>query len=74
MSILRDLFTGIDGQTQDVARWSWAVCVFAVILAAVGNWWHNAAIDLVAFGTSLAGVVGAHGAAIWAKRDTEPQK
>ena len=72
MSILRQLFTGKDGETHDLGRWSWAVCIFAVILAAAGNWWHNAVIDLIALGTALAGVCGAHGAALWAKRSTEP--
>ena len=36
MSILKDLFTGIDGQTQDMGRWSWAVCTGSVIAAGVG--------------------------------------
>jgi hypothetical protein len=73
MSILKDLFTGIDGESQDIGRWSWALCTFAVIGAAFANWWHNAAIDLVSFGTALCAVVTAHGAAIFLKRDTEPK-
>lgn len=73
MSILKDLLTGIDGETNDIGRWSWFVCTFAVIAAAFANWWHNAAIDLMSFGTALGTVVGAHGAAIFLKRDTEPK-
>ena len=73
MSILRDLFTGVDGATHDLGRWSWAGSFAAVVAAAAGNWWHGVAIDLVALGTALSGVAAAHGAALWAKRDTEPK-
>jgi hypothetical protein len=73
MNILRNLFTGQDGVTHDLGRWSWAASWAAVVAAAGANWWHGAAIDLTAFGTALCAVAGAHGAALWAKRDTEPK-
>jgi hypothetical protein len=72
MKLLRDLFTGRDGQTHDLGRWSWAGSFLAVVAAAAGNWWHGVAIDVVALGTALAAVAGAHGAALWAKKETEP--
>lgn len=72
--ILRDLFTGQDGATHDLGRWSWFGSFVAVVAAAAGNWWHNVAIDLTALGAALAAVAGAHGLALWAKRDTEPKQ
>ena len=71
MSILKDLFTGKDGVTHDLGRWSWALSLGAVIAAGLHSAWHGA-IDLVAFGTSIAAVVGAHGVALGLKKDTEP--
>lgn len=72
MSILKDLFTGKDGETHDLGRWSWAGSWCAVVVAAGANWWHGLAIDLTALGAALCAVAGAHGAALWAKRSTEP--
>ena len=73
MGILNDLMTGKDNETQDLGKWSWVVSMAAVISAAGANWWHNIAIDLTALGTALGVVAGAHGAALWAKRNTEPE-
>lgn len=52
MTILRDLFTGLDGQTHDLGRWSWAGSFLAVVAAAVGNWWHGLALDVQALARS----------------------
>lgn len=71
MSILNDLLTGKDGETHDLGRWSWAISLGAVIAAGLHTAWHGV-IDLVAFGTSIAAVVGAHGVALGLKKDTEP--
>jgi hypothetical protein len=38
-----------------------------------GNWWHGAVIDLQAFAIAVSAVAGAYGAALWAKKDTEPK-
>jgi len=73
MSLLRQLFTGVDGETHDLGRWSWACSFFAVVAAAVGNWWHNVALDVQALATALGIVAASHGAALWAKKDTEPK-
>ena len=71
MSIWSDLLTGKDGVSHDIGRWSWAVSIGAVIAAGLHTAWHGS-IDLVAFGTSIAAVVGAHGVALGLKKDTEP--
>jgi hypothetical protein len=74
MKIARDLFTGRDNETHDVARYSWVVSVSAAIALACWSAVHNNVVDLAAFGTCIAAIVGAHGAALWAKRDTEPKE
>ena len=73
MKVLRDLFTGAEGVTHDLGRWSWAGSFVAVVTAAGANWWHGAVIDLQAFAIALSAVAGAHGAALWTKKDTEPK-
>jgi hypothetical protein len=73
MSIVKQLLTGIDGITHDLGRWSWAGSFIAVVVAAAGNWWHGLALDVQALATALGIVAGAHGAALWAKKDTEPK-
>jgi len=72
MKWLSDLLTGIDGQTHDLGRWSWAISLGAVIAAGLHTAWHGT-IDLIAFGTAIAAVVAAHGAALGFKKDTEPK-
>jgi hypothetical protein len=74
MKILRDLFTGLDGMTHDLGRWSWAASWAAVVGAAAANWWHGAAIDIASLGGALCAVATAHGAALFFKRDTEPKQ
>ena len=72
MNWLQQLFTGKDNQTHDLGRWSWAASTISVIGGGVWNAVHAGAIDLMAFAQAIAVVVGAHGAALWAKKDTEP--
>lgn len=69
---VNDIFTGKDCETHDIARWSWAFSLFGILAATAANFLHDHEIDLVALGTAIGAVVGAHGAAMWAKRDTEP--
>ena len=73
MNIFAHLFTGKDNETHDLGRWSWAISLFAVIAAGLHTAWHGV-IDLVQFGTAISVVVGAHGAALALKKDTEPTK
>lgn len=70
--IVKQLLTGKDNETYDLGRISWVLCVFAAIGIAIYNLIHNITFTLEDFGRSIAAIVGVHGAAIWAKRDTEP--
>lgn len=71
---LLQLITGKDNQTHDLGRWSWVVSTLSVIAAAGLNWWHNTVIDVAALAQALGTVAGAHGLALWAKKDTEPEE
>lgn len=71
-AVTRQLLTGKDGITHDLGRWSWALSMATVIAAGVANWWNKGQIDLAALGEALGIVAGAHGLALWAKRDVEP--
>ena len=73
MSIIQHLFSGLDNATVDIGRVSWAASFVAVVGAAAANAWHGQTIDVQAFATALAVVVAAHGAVLWAKKDTEPK-
>lgn len=73
MKWLRDLFTGKDGLTHDLGRWSWAASFGAVVGAAAANWWHGATIGIRELAEAIGLVVGAHGLALFAKKDTEPE-
>ena len=72
--VVRDLLTGKDGATHDLGRWSWAGSWIAVIGHSVWAAVSHAAVDVMQLAQALAVVAGAHGAALWAKRDTEPPK
>ena len=72
MSTIKHLFSGMDNTTVDIGRVSWAASFLAVVAAAGANWWHGAVIDVQALAVALAAVAAAHGAALWAKKDTEP--
>jgi len=72
MKWLNDILTGIDNKTHDLGRWSWAISLGAVIAAGLHTAWHGV-IDLIAFGTAIAAVVGAHGVALGLKANTEPK-
>ena len=71
-SIFTDLLTGKDGQTHDLGRWSWAGSFVSVAAAAVWNALHGAVVDLMQLAAALGAVAGAHGVALFAKKDTEP--
>lgn len=72
--IMADLFTGLDGSTHDLGRWSWAGSMGAVLVATSYNALHGALIDLNQLAQALGTVAGVHGAVLWAKKDTEPPK
>ncbi len=70
----QQIFSGKDNATQDIARWSWAVCILSIIAAAGLNAYvGRVVIDLVLLATAEGLVVASHSAALRIKADTEPQ-
>jgi hypothetical protein len=73
-NFLKQLLTGKDGQTHDLARWSWLLSLFTVMGGAIWNSYHSSTMtmDIMMFAQAVAVIAGAHGVAIYAKKDTEP--
>ena len=69
---LKHLVTGKDNQTHDLARWSWVSTTLITMIGAIYNAIHVGTVNLVDFAQAIGIISGAHGAAIWAKKDTEP--
>ena len=69
---LNQLLTGRDNHTQDIARWSWLICLVSVIALAGYEALHGA-VSLRELAEAFGIVAGAHGAAFMKKKDTEPQ-
>lgn len=70
--ILKDLVTTSDGESQDLGRWSWIASSLSVVGAGVWNALHGVTLDLVQVATALGIVAGAHGGALFLKKNTEP--
>jgi len=72
--ILNDLLTGADNKTHDIARWSWMLSLFAIIIGAGYEVVYSAAPSLRDFAESVGIIAGAHGAAVMLKKDSEPKE
>jgi len=71
-SFFKQLLTGKDNQTYDIARVAWLVSLFAVICVA-GYEVMSAQVSLRELAEALGIVSGASGASVMMKKDTEPQ-
>jgi hypothetical protein len=69
--ILKQLLTGKDNQTQDIARWSWILCLITVI-ALAGYEAVRSTISIREVAEAFGIIAGAHGAAVMMKKDSEP--
>ena len=67
------MFTGKDNKTLDLGRVLWAQAVLAFLGVAVVNVYNGNPIDFISFGTGIAAVLAAGGAAIGLKSSTEPE-
>ena len=70
--LIRDLFTGIDGQSYDLGRVLLAGGALVMIGAGVVGVYHTHALDFVAFGAGFGGLLTGGGALLLMKRQTEP--
>lgn len=73
-NFLNNLLTGKDNETHDVARWSWLLSLLVTMGGAIWNSVHTATMtmDITSFAQAVAIISGAHGVAIYAKKDSEP--
>ena len=71
--ILKQLLTGKDNQTHDIARWSWMLGFIAVICIAVYEVMQARQVSLLELAEALGVVSGASGASVMMKKDSEPQ-
>jgi len=69
----KHMFTGKDNQTIDLGRVLWAKAVVAFLGLAFYGVYKGNPVDYMAFGTGLAAVLAAGGAAIGFKAKTEPE-
>lgn len=72
MSWYKDLVTTKDGMSHDLGRWSWVASFFTILGHTAWSLYHGVAVSVVDLGQAIATVTGAHGLALWAKKDTEP--
>jgi plasmid maintenance system antidote protein VapI len=70
--IVKNLLTGKDNVTHDIARWAWAIGFIAVIGIAVYEVLQAQHISLTELAEALGIVSGAGGASVMMKKDTEP--
>ena len=73
-NFLKQLLTGKDNKTFDIARWSWLLSLLVTMGGAIWNSYHSSTMtmDIMIFAQAIAVIAGAHGVAIYAKKDTEP--
>lgn len=72
--ILTDLLTGADNKTHDIARWSWMLSFFAIVVGAGYEIIQGSLPTLRDFAESIGIISGAHGAAVMLKKDAEPKE
>jgi len=74
MKWLRDLGTGIDGQTHDIVRWAAALgSLNAIGLAAWDVIGHAAHFDFQSYGIGFGAMLAGVGGALKLKETTEPK-
>lgn len=72
--IIKDWFTGVDGESYDVGKALWVgASVMYCFLAAWAIVVNKQPFDPIGYGTGLAAVLAAGGAAIAMKAKTEPK-
>jgi len=70
--MLKQLLTGRDNKTYDIARVSWMVSLFAILAIAGYEVFTHGTVGIRDLAESLGIVSGAGGASVWAKKDAEP--
>ena len=74
LKLLRDILTGIDGETYDNIRFYMLLATFTYLGCTIWNLYKDKAFDPIAFGAGFAAISGGGAAGINLKMKTEPQK
>jgi hypothetical protein len=72
LKILRELMTGIDGQSHDLGRYSWLGSFLSVTGIALWHEWRGVPVDIMVLATAHGAIAATHSAALFMKRSTEP--
>jgi hypothetical protein len=67
------IFAGKDNRTLDLGRIMWAIGTIVYFVLSVHSVYRGAVFDPIAWGTGFGAVLAAGGAALWMKKDTEPE-
>jgi hypothetical protein len=70
--MLKQLLTGKDNATYDIARVAWFISILAVLAIAGYQVLVHGAVSLRELAESLGIVSASGGASVWAKKDAEP--
>jgi hypothetical protein len=70
--VVKKLLSGRDNKTPDIGRYSWAICIGAVIGLTGVSLYLGVAVTVLEFASALSIITTAHGAALGLKKDTEP--
>jgi len=71
--VIKQLLTGKDNTTFDIARVAWFVGMIAVLAVAGYQVVMHGVVSLRELAESLGIVSASGGASVWAKKDAEPQ-
>lgn len=71
---MKQMFTGKDNATLDIGRVLWAQISVGYMFLSGYSVYNGNAFDAVAWGTGAAAILGAGGAALGLKSNTEPDK
>lgn len=74
IDLLRQTFTGADNKTLDIGRILWALSVLSFLSMGFYGIFKGQVMDYLAFGTGVAAVLAAGGAALGLKAKAEPKK
>ena len=71
--IMRELMTGIDGQSHDLGRYSWLGSFVMICLIALWHELRGIAVDLTILAAALGANAVTHAASLFVKASTEPK-
>jgi hypothetical protein len=71
--VIKQLLTGKDNTTFDIARVAWLISLIAILAVAGYQVVMHGMVSLRELAESLGIVSASGGASVWAKKDAEPQ-